>query len=100
MSIYRPKNMQVVLLPILYTLYKRNKMKMQTRIALDYNGNSIVRLTFSSHCGKAAKGFSIQTNGNLPNTHRTRKPDNVEILEWVKRYGTLRQKAIVGNLID
>jgi len=75
-------------------------MKMQTRIALDYNGNSIVRLTFPSHCGKAAKGFSIQANGNLPNTHSTGKPDRVEILEWIKRYGTLRQKAIVGNLID
>ncbi|HCC08604.1 TPA: hypothetical protein DEP81_01325 [Candidatus Woesebacteria bacterium] len=75
-------------------------MKMQTRMAMDQNGNKIARLTFPSHCGKAAKGFSIQTNGNLPNTHRTRKPDNVEILEWVKRYGTLRQKAIVGNLID
>ena len=75
-------------------------MKMQTRMALDYNGNSIVCLTFPSHCGKAAKGFSIQTNGNLPRTHRTGKPDNVEILEWICRHGTLRQKAIAGNLID
>lgn len=75
-------------------------MKMQTRISVDINGNSIVRLTFPSQCGKAAKSFSIQTNGNLPITHSTGKPDRAEIFAWIKRYGTLRQKAIVGNLID
>jgi len=36
--------------------------------------DKIVRLTFP---GK--QGFSIQTNGNLPKTHRANKPDVEEV---------------------
>lgn len=74
-------------------------MKLQTHLAVDRNGNKIVRLTFWERDGKRAKGFAIQTNHNLPKTHRSGQPDHEEILAWVRRYGTLRQKA-VANIIE
>jgi len=65
---------------------------MNTKLSRDVNGNKIVRLTFSN-----AQGFSIQTNGNLPLTHRTGKPDHAEIRAYVLRFGTLRQKSVIGK---
>jgi hypothetical protein len=44
------------------------------------------------------RGFSVQTNGNLPRTDR----DGVgpwtdgEVAAWVRHYGTLRQKDFMG----
>lgn len=73
------------------------KRQIEMRLARDPNGNKIVRLSFPSICGKSAKGFAIQTNGNLPNSHRGDRPDRQEVLAWVRVYGTLRQKAIIGN---
>ena len=69
---------------------------MNARIARDKNGNKIVKLSFPSFYGKSAKGFSIQTNQNLPITHRTNIPNVNEIMGYVKIYGTLRQKKIMG----
>lgn len=65
---------------------------MNAKIARDKNGNNIVRLTFSN-----AQGFSIQTNGNLPVTHRTGNPDLAEIRAYVLQFGTLRQKAVIAK---
>ncbi len=63
---------------------------MNAKLSRDTNGNKIVRLTFSN-----ARGFSIQTNGNLPETHRTGRPDWSEIRAYVLRYGSLNQQRIM-----
>lgn len=60
----------------------------------DRNGNRVLRVTVAG-----ARGFSIQTSGNLPQTHR----DGVgpwsegEVCEYVKRYGTKRQREVIGG---
>lgn len=59
----------------------------------DRNGNKIVRVF-----APGERGFGIQTNGNLPNTHR----DGItaatadEVRAYVRRHGTRRQRAVVG----
>lgn len=70
----------------------RRETTMKATISRDVNGNSIVRLTFNN-----ARGFSIQTNGNLPETHRTRKPDFAEIRAYVGKYGTHYQKSLIAS---
>ena len=65
---------------------------MNMKMGRDTNGNTVVRLTFPE-VGK--KGFSIQTAGNLPETHRTRVPNYKEILLYVRRYGTNYQKSLI-----
>ena len=71
------------------------------RLGGDTNGNKVVRLSFGT-----GRGFSIQTNQNLPLTHQMnnvtiRKDNNSviageEILNHLKRFGTLRQRDITG----
>jgi hypothetical protein len=57
------------------------------------NGNKFLRIT--PHTGR---GFSIQTLGNLPTTHR----DGVgawtagEVEAYVVKYGSARQKSIIA----
>jgi hypothetical protein len=63
---------------------------MMFKISKDKNGNKIVTVSAAG-----VRGFSIQTNGNLPNTHRNNSPDVGEICEWVRTYGTLRQKHVM-----
>jgi hypothetical protein len=70
----------------------------------DSNGNQVIKLTFSG-----GRGFSIQTNGNLPKTHSTIKgltnaelkkefksniPASVEkeICDYVASYGSETHK--------
>ncbi len=63
------------------------------KISRDINGNRICRVSIPHE-----RGFSIQTNGNLPKTER----DGVgpwtsgEVSEYVKQYGTARQKEMLG----
>lgn len=58
----------------------------------DRNGHRVLRVGF-----KGARGFRIETNGNLPRTHR----DGVgpwtlpEVRAWVASYGTPRQREMV-----
>jgi hypothetical protein len=60
------------------------------KTGIDRNGNKVLRVSIPGR-----RGFSIQTNGNLPRTHR----DGVghwsesEASEWVKQYGTQYQQA-------
>ena len=73
-------------------------MKYYTRI--DINGNKTVHIKPDNE-----RGFCIQTNGNLPHTHRETQgrfgkfiPDAItinEILHYVADYGTDRQKSIM-----
>ena len=59
----------------------------------DINGNKNVKIIIPGECG-----FSIQTNGNLPITHREHEPDIPEIHKYIKEYGTKQQKTIFFNL--
>jgi hypothetical protein len=61
-------------------------------IARDRNGNRILRVQ-PSH----GRGFSIQTNGNLPRTHRDGVGDwtVTEARDYVTRHGTPRQKRVM-----
>ena len=63
---------------------------MNVKLSRDINGNKIARLTFSN-----ARGFSIQTNGNLPETYRTGVPDVAEIRAYILRYGTHYQQQTI-----
>ena len=57
----------------------------------DKNGNKIL------HCSSVDGGFSIQTNGNLPQTHRdgVTTATDAEVCAYVRRHGTERQKRIL-----
>ena len=71
----------------------------QIKIAKDVNGNKVAR--FRSVTGR--RGFSIQTNGNMPALHRKSIGDVIhahsgvecwkEFLGYVKEFGTARQKS-------
>ena len=63
------------------------------KIGTDRNGKRIVKVQFQGE-----RGFSIQTNQNLPDTHRngvTYITDN-EVSDYVKHYGTKRQREMMG----
>ncbi len=62
----------------------------------DANGNRIVRITPTN---SRTRGFSIQTNGNLPITYRNGicASTPLEVAQHVKRFGTERQWEIVGG---
>lgn len=63
----------------------------------DTNGNKVVKVS-----RKGERGFSIQTNGNLPQTHAMRK-DNLnshivhdELRAFCGLYGTQHQQDILS----
>lgn len=62
----------------------------------DLNGNSVLKFEKSDLGG--ARGFSIQTNGNLPKTHREGIGEHTipEAREWIEKFGTPRQKELFG----
>lgn len=62
------------------------------KIGRDTNGNKTVRVIPST-----GRGFSIQTNGNLPITHRDgiHRDTGAEVELYVRKHGTARQKAIM-----
>ena len=69
------------------------------RLGGDTNGNKVVRLSFG-----IGRGFSIQTNQNLPLTHNMTNATigtlitiaGEEILTHLKRFGTLKQRDLTG----
>ena len=63
------------------------------KLGRDINGNSLVRISAAG-----IRGFSIQTNGNLPQTHRNGVGDytHAEVVGYVSTCGTPRQKSIMG----
>lgn len=58
----------------------------------DKNGNKIV------HCSSREGGFTIQTNGNLPQTHRdgVTAGTDAEVCAYVAKHGNARRKRILG----
>ena len=65
---------------------------MRVKMSRDINGNKTVKIIGN----KGIRGFSIQTSGNLPNSHRDNQPDISEINGWIKKHGTTRQKELFG----
>ena len=63
------------------------------KIGYDSNGNKVCRVSFGGE-----RGFSIQTNGNLPNTHRhgVCKLTEDEVETYILWYGTSRQKTLLA----
>ena len=73
---------------------------MQIKPSKDINGNTIVKVSFD----KGVKGFSVQTNGNMPRTHRAITWEACfnesqainELHGFIKVHGTERQKELLG----
>jgi len=71
---------------------------MRLKLSRDLNGNKTLKVSFSD----GTRGFSVQTNGNLPRTHRMSKHDfnnstaQNELHGYIKEYGTNNQKALLG----
>ena len=63
----------------------------------DKNGNKTLYYSNGHY-----RGFSVQTNGNLPKTHKMSKENfsnsiaTSELNYYVKEYGTQRQKEMLG----
>ncbi len=72
---------------------------MQLKLAHDSNGNKILKVSFAM---TEKRGFSIQTLGNMPETHRNgfadfnRHTAENELNAFVKVYGTTHQKTCLG----
>lgn len=58
----------------------------------DQFGNTVVRLKRNGW-----RGFSIQTNGNLPQTHRLKYPFDGEIRKYIQTYGTHYQRRFIQD---
>jgi len=96
-----------VCFPTLHRLYLAHQTT-QTgysmfKFAIDTNGNRVLKIKVAGF-----RGFSIQTNGNLPLSHRMlshnmknqQQYDTIknEVLKFVSLYGTAQQKKIVNLL--
>lgn len=69
------------------------------RIDYDINGNKVAKFI----PGKGVRGFSVQTNGNMPNTHRNYSKGDIagqdaknELHAYIKQHGTKAQKEALG----
>ena len=65
--------------------------KITFSISKDVNGNKTVKIKAEPH-----KAFSIQTNGNLPETHHNGVCEATykEVYSYISKYGTDNQKHI------
>ena len=69
---------------------------MTLSISIDRNGNKIVRVSPTN-----GRGFSVQTNGNLPyiHAHGISSPyyAKLEVRDYVSQFGTKKQKQAIRN---
>ena len=67
------------------------KVKTTFKISRDVNGNKTVLVKVEDH-----RAFSIQTNGNLPETHRLGLGADIEkeVISYVSKFGTDHQKKL------
>ena len=74
------------------------------KISRDVNGNKIVKVSGSDLGDERLRGFSVQTLGNLPYTHKNDlfcvKTTQAEIFNFIEQYGTQRQKALLQTEED
>jgi hypothetical protein len=68
-------------------------MKTLFTISRDKNGNKTCKIR-----PLTGRAFSIQTNGNLPETHRNGVSDATrgEVLEYVSKFGTKKQCELLS----
>ena len=67
------------------------------KLSRDINGNKIIQVK-----PKNTRGFSVQTNGNLPRLHNIREKGAIvldalqiqELAHFIHNYGTEREKGI------
>lgn len=66
------------------------------KLSRDINGNKVLKIEKSD---VGARGFSIQTSGKLPKTHKHGLGpwSWSEAINYVKRYGTERQKELMDS---
>ncbi len=66
------------------------------KLATDRNGNRVLKISKKDLGG--IRGFSIQTNGNLPETHRNGicAATDSEVRYHVREFGTDWQKSVFG----
>ena len=69
------------------------------KISRDINGNKTLKFT----PGPGARGFSVQTNGNLPRTHSlaitgdfNEQIADGELYSFISKFGTDRQKELLN----
>lgn len=74
------------------------------KISKDVNGNKILSISGADLGDNKAKGFSIQTLGNLPYTHKNdlhcEAATKQEVFNYVKEFGTDRQKSLLQTEKD
>ena len=70
----------------------KSRLDVYYTIGRDRNGNKLVHVKTSGR-----GGFSIQTNGNLPQTHRdgVTAGTDAEVCEYVARHGNARRRRIL-----
>lgn len=66
------------------------------KIKFDTNGNRVLAITSEDLAG--ARGFSIQTLGNLPKTHRNGigEHTDAEVRNYLTKHGSPRQRDLYG----
>ena len=71
----------------------KSRLDVYYTIGRDRNGNKLVHVTTSGR-----GGFTIQTNGNLPKTHRcgVTVETDAEVCAYVLRHGSDRRRRILG----
>jgi len=75
---------------------------MNIKFSYDINGNKIVKFTPDN----GSRGFSIQTLGNMPESHRMDCNDFdrdvvlKEMASHVIKYGTTYQKELIGHYTE
>jgi hypothetical protein len=70
----------------------KTRLYVAYKIGRDANGNKLVKVSTSGR-----GGFSIQTNGNLPQTDRdgVTTATDAEVCAYVSKHGTWRQRRIL-----
>lgn len=74
------------------------------KISRDVNGNKVLLVTGRDLGDTKIRGFSIQTLGNLPYTHKNdlhcELTTKEEVFEYVSEFGTERQKDLLQTNQD
>ncbi len=72
-----------------------NTAEIKFKLGRDDSGNKLVKITRKNY-----RGFSIQTNGNLPLTHNSeiviRNITLKEVQAHITEFGTPQQKSLMG----
>lgn len=67
------------------------------KLKQDINGNQILSISGADLGDNRLRGFSVQTNGNLPVTHNNGITDTTttELFDFISEHGTARQRELL-----